>query len=456
VKILTAINLAGDLDRVAMRGARYGFPGWVTVEETKRGAKRRYIDQRADAQAKAVEYLAGATTAGELAGRTLALVVMAVYADEHAVANSNRAFHTVTVQTVLPWAGEVCELIDELAAEKLPTALMDPVLEPRRADRAERRAAHAAQAAATERIAELLRDRELDAQALDELEQLNPVAYGEYSTQAWELREKIRARRTALESGDTGEAPTDPGRRRVRRRAARRRRAAAGRHDSTLRWLQTPTLALLQALLGGRIAVTHRALDIAATDAHTGRAVGYMRAALVDAGVLEARDEHSAAFERWQQRAVDAVTAGPDRGHVRAYASWHVATNSRTPARAAARPRRLRNTLAAWSARRSSSSAGCMTSSWSYATCAKTSSMRGSPTAQARAAACACSCSGWRAPTPTASCTSPGTRAEMAPRRLTTSSASRPCAASCTTGRAARTGRTIARLAWVAARRAGR
>jgi hypothetical protein len=136
---------------------------------------------------------------------------MAVYADENAVANSNRAFHTVTVQTGLPWAAEVCELIDELAADKLPAALIDPVLEPRRADRAERRAAHAAQAAATERIAELLRDGELDAQALDELEQLNPVAYGEYSTQAWELREKIRARRNTLQNQDTGGAPSDPG-----------------------------------------------------------------------------------------------------------------------------------------------------------------------------------------------------------------------------------------------------
>lgn len=88
VKILTAINVAGELDRIAMRGARYGFPGWITTEETKRGSKRRYIEQRGDAKVKAAEYLAGAKTAGELAGRTLALLLMAVYADENAVANS--------------------------------------------------------------------------------------------------------------------------------------------------------------------------------------------------------------------------------------------------------------------------------------------------------------------------------------------------------------------------------
>ena len=37
MKILTAINVAAELDRIAMRGGRYGFPGWVTVEETMRG-----------------------------------------------------------------------------------------------------------------------------------------------------------------------------------------------------------------------------------------------------------------------------------------------------------------------------------------------------------------------------------------------------------------------------------
>ncbi len=203
VKILTAINVAGELDRLAMRGARYGFPGWVTVQETKRGTKRVYIEQRGDAQAKAAEYLAGAKTAGELAGRTLAMVLMGVYADEEAVANSNRAFHSVTVQTALPWAEDVAELIDELAGEKLPAALMDPVLEQRRARHAERRAAIAAKTAAIDRIAELLRDGELGSEALDELEQLAPVAYGEYSAAAWELRDKIRARRKTLTAADS-------------------------------------------------------------------------------------------------------------------------------------------------------------------------------------------------------------------------------------------------------------
>jgi hypothetical protein len=59
---------------------------------------------------------------------------------------------------------------------------------------------------------------------------------------------------------------------------------------STLRWLQTPTRALLEDLLAGRIAATHAALDITQDDAHASGAVGFVRAALVDAGVLEPRD----------------------------------------------------------------------------------------------------------------------------------------------------------------------
>jgi ParB/RepB/Spo0J family partition protein len=165
VKILTAINVACELDRIAMRGARYGFPGWVTIQETKRATKRRYLEHRHEAQAKAVEYLAGAKTAGELAGRTIALLMMAVYAQENAVANSNRAFHQVTIERSMPWAEEVMELIDELAGEKLPAALIEPVLEPRRAQHAGRRAAIAAQARARERVAELGEARALRARA---------------------------------------------------------------------------------------------------------------------------------------------------------------------------------------------------------------------------------------------------------------------------------------------------
>ena len=208
VKILTAINAAADLDGIAMRGARYGFPGWVTIEETKRGTKRRYLEH--EAQARAVGYLAGAKTAGEIAGRTIALVMMAVYAQEDAVANSNRAFYSVRPKGALPWAADVAELIDDLAGEKLPAALMDPVLEERRARHAERHAAAARKAAALERITELEpRIGELGTEELDELEQLAVEAHGEYTAAAFALRGQLRTRRQAL--ADAAATTADPG-----------------------------------------------------------------------------------------------------------------------------------------------------------------------------------------------------------------------------------------------------
>lgn len=94
---------------------------------------------------------------------------------------------------------------------------------------------------------------------------------------------------------------------------------------STLRWLQSPARLLLEDLLAGRVAVSHAALDVAQGDENDGRVVGHVRAALVESGVLEPRDEPSASFARWQQRAIDAIAPGSDRGHMRAYATWHVA-----------------------------------------------------------------------------------------------------------------------------------
>jgi hypothetical protein len=92
VRILATLNLGGELDQIAMRGAGYGFPGWVEHTQTKGGQpKTAYIDQRADAGAKAREYLSLAKTGPELAGRLLALVAMARYADEGAVAQSARS-----------------------------------------------------------------------------------------------------------------------------------------------------------------------------------------------------------------------------------------------------------------------------------------------------------------------------------------------------------------------------
>lgn len=92
---------------------------------------------------------------------------------------------------------------------------------------------------------------------------------------------------------------------------------------STLRWFYTPGFEITRRLLAGEIPVSHQGLDDAAVVAPN--PVAFVRAALVDSGVLEPRDEYSAKFAVWHARAVLQIEAGPDRAHVRAYATWHVA-----------------------------------------------------------------------------------------------------------------------------------
>ncbi len=99
--------------------------------------------------------------------------------------------------------------------------------------------------------------------------------------------------------------------------------AASENPRSTLRWFYTPGFATTRKLLAGEIPITHQGLDDAVHLAPN--AVAFLRAALVDSGVLDVRDEASASFAIWQQQAVLQIALGPDRVHVRAYGTWQVA-----------------------------------------------------------------------------------------------------------------------------------
>jgi hypothetical protein len=94
--------------------------------------------------------------------------------------------------------------------------------------------------------------------------------------------------------------------------------------SSTLRWFYTPGFEITRRLLAGEVAVSHQGLDEAAVDAP--QAVAFVRAKLVHCGVLERRDETSASFARWHPAAVLQIATGTDRAHVRAFATWHVAS----------------------------------------------------------------------------------------------------------------------------------
>lgn len=98
--------------------------------------------------------------------------------------------------------------------------------------------------------------------------------------------------------------------------------AVAENPSSTLRWFYAPGFEITRRLLAGEIQVSHQGLDQAAVGAPN--PVAFVRAKLVDCGVLEPRDEASAQFTAWHATALLQIAPGPDRAHVRAYATWHV------------------------------------------------------------------------------------------------------------------------------------
>jgi ParB/RepB/Spo0J family partition protein len=82
LKILTAAPLAGEFGHIAARGARLTFPGWAHLTTRKNGStKADYPDLR-QTEAKAREFLAGANSPAEIAGRSLALLAAARWARE--------------------------------------------------------------------------------------------------------------------------------------------------------------------------------------------------------------------------------------------------------------------------------------------------------------------------------------------------------------------------------------
>ena len=99
--------------------------------------------------------------------------------------------------------------------------------------------------------------------------------------------------------------------------------AGSANAASMIRWTYTPGFGVCRRLLSGELEVSHAGLDRAAIDAP--QAAAFLRAKLVDSGVLTVRDPQAASFAVWQQQATLRVPAGVDRAHVRAYATWQVA-----------------------------------------------------------------------------------------------------------------------------------
>jgi NAD(P)-dependent dehydrogenase (short-subunit alcohol dehydrogenase family) len=71
-------------------------------------------------------------------------------------------------------------------------------------------------------------------------------------------------------------------------------------------------------LASGDIPLTHQGLDAAGADRET----AHLRSLLEHTGILSARDEPLARFERWLSEKLEAVTEPAVRGPVEQFATW--------------------------------------------------------------------------------------------------------------------------------------
>ncbi len=212
LKLLASVEIVGELADVAMRGARYGFPGWVT-ENTQRNGKTKYGHlEKPQAGQRASDYLRGATKPGEIAGRQLALLAMATYADQNAIAVSSRSWHHIKASG--PWAIDADELLDNLAADNLPDAaraLLAPVLARRKAEQQERSAARKARDEALARLEDIEeRIGELTAEELDQAERDLDAVWARWTPEHTRLRDQLAARGAELAASEKPLDDTEP------------------------------------------------------------------------------------------------------------------------------------------------------------------------------------------------------------------------------------------------------
>ena len=92
------------------------------------------------------------------------------------------------------------------------------------------------------------------------------------------------------------------------------------RPASILTWKLSPKIqALLAGLACGDIPLTHQGLD----DAGRYEQTAHLRSLLEHNGILPARDEPLARFERWLTQKLDAITEPAVRTAVEQFATWH-------------------------------------------------------------------------------------------------------------------------------------
>jgi ParB/RepB/Spo0J family partition protein len=206
LRVLASVNFGDPLSRIATRGARYGLPGWVTQTERNGRTKTAYLETH-EAHSKAREFLAGARSAGDIAGRTFTLIALAVLADENAIAASSQSYYTLRFEG--PWAAQaerdLHTIVRERINEGLHPALDDLLTERIAADEQAAQVEEANHDASlrlddrAERLTELS-DSELDETLADA-----ELVWGRYELRTHHVKNEIKRR--ATNDSDPATAP---------------------------------------------------------------------------------------------------------------------------------------------------------------------------------------------------------------------------------------------------------
>jgi ParB/RepB/Spo0J family partition protein len=199
LRILAAVDLGGDLRGIAARGARLALPGWVTQTQQRDGkTKTIYMDPN-EAEARASVFLQDAQSAGDIAGRSIALIALASLADEDAIARTRRSMYQLSFSG--PWARQAerdlhAIVRDRITEGQLPA--LDAILTKRLAA-AEKAAREGEEArAARVRLENLGELTELDETALEATLSDAELGWGKYDPKTHELRARVKAERARL------------------------------------------------------------------------------------------------------------------------------------------------------------------------------------------------------------------------------------------------------------------
>jgi ParB/RepB/Spo0J family partition protein len=208
LRILASVNIGGDLQGLATRGARLALPGWVTQTQQRNGkTKTTYLDPD-EAQDRASVFLQDAQSAADIAGRSLTLIALASLIDEDAIARTQRSNYTVSFSG--PWARQAERDLHAIVRERIKEGqlpALDELLNERLAD-AEQAARHDEEVqAARVRLDGLGQLADLDDEALDRALEDAVLAWDTYSQKTYQLRAQVTAERNRREAPDSQVEP---------------------------------------------------------------------------------------------------------------------------------------------------------------------------------------------------------------------------------------------------------